>query len=152
MKSSDLDRAAVLLTLVPPIMHRKMHRGVFRVVLDRIGEDMAPHHLMIMGVLAELSGTSHPAEIAEMTAISKPQMTHSIDRLTELGMIRRQHDAKDRRRVNIRLTEKGRATFEQADEVLKELIKERLSSLQAEDLRKLAESLETMSGILTKMQ
>jgi DNA-binding MarR family transcriptional regulator len=113
---------------------------------------MAPHHVVIMKILAEASGTSHPSELGETVGISKPQMTRSIDRLTELGMVRRHHDTKDRRMINIRLTEKGKATLERAERLLKDRLRARLASLDEGDVEKLADSLGDMAEILTKIE
>ena len=121
-------------------------------VLDQIGEDMAPHHVEIMKVLAEASGTSHPSELGGTVGISKPQMTRSIDRLTELGMVRRQYDTKDQRMINIRLTEKGKTTLERAERLLKDRLRARLASLEEGDVEKLADSLGDMAEILTKIE
>jgi DNA-binding MarR family transcriptional regulator len=129
-----------------------MHRDVVKVVLDQIGEDMAPHHVLIMKILAAASGASHASELGETVGIAKSQMTHSIDRLIELGMVRRQHDTKDRRRINIQLTQKGKTTLERAERLLKDRWRARLSSLQEGDLEKLADSLGNMAEILTKIE
>jgi DNA-binding MarR family transcriptional regulator len=133
-------------------MHRKMHRDVVKVVLDQISEDIAPHHVVVMKILAEAIGTSHPSELGETVGIAKSQMTHSIDRLIELGMVRRQHDTKDRRRINIQLTQKGKTTLARAERLLKDRWRARLSSLQEGDLEKLADSLGNMAEILTKIE
>lgn len=152
MISENLDRAADLLIRIPPLMHKRMHRDVVRVVLDQMDEDMAPHHIVIMKILAEASGVSHPSELGETIGISKPQMTNSIDRLIELGMVRRQHDKKDRRRINIQLTQKGKKTLERAERLLKSRWKARMASLQEGDQKKLADSLRDIGEILNKIE
>lgn len=152
MNSNNLDRAVELLTIIPPVMLRKLHRDVFKQVLDQIGEDITPHHIMIMKVLSEASGTSHPAEMGDMMAISKPQMTQLIQTLIQLGMVRRKHNTKDRRKINILMTEKGSITLERAERLLKERMKAKLSSLKENDLEKLADSLGNMAEIILKIQ
>lgn len=74
-------------------------------------------------------------------AISKAQMTHSIYRLSGLGMVERRHDMKDRRKINVRLTVKGRNTIENADAVLRKRIREKLSNIEDEELERLVHAL-----------
>ena len=78
MENQRLDRVIESMIQIPPIMHRKLHRELFKVVLQQFGMDIAPHHLMIMKELKE-SGTLHSSEIGGAISIAKPQMTHSID-------------------------------------------------------------------------
>jgi len=151
MNNENLDTVVELLTRLPLIMHKRILRDVFKVVRGHLGMDVTPHHIMIMKVLQE-SGTMHSSEIGESIMIAKPQITHSIDKLIGLGLVERQHDLKDRRKINISLTEKGKTTVEKLDLLLKNSIKTRLSSLQKGELEKLADSLRTMAEILTKIQ
>ena len=151
MDSERLDKVIELLGRIPPIIHRKIRRDLFKVVFQRVGEDIAPHHLLIMKVLEE-EGVLHISEIGDMAVISKSQMTHSIDKLIRLGMIERQPDAKDRRRANIRLTEKGRTTVEEVDRVSKSLMRAKLSSLGDEELKKLSDSLNYIAEVFSKME
>lgn len=151
-KDDDLERAAELLSVTLPIVRRKMLRDLFKTGQDQFGEETALHHMMIMKVLAESGGGSNPTEIGEILGISKPQMTHLIDQLIFVETVRRQHDAEDRRKINIRLTEKGKTTLEHAERLLKDRLKARLSSLGEGDLRELADSLGNMAKILSKMQ
>ena len=107
--------------------------------------------MLIMKVLQE-EGVLHISEIGDMVVISKSQMTHSIDKLIRLGMIKRQPDAKDRRRTNIRLTEKGMMTLEEVDRVSKSLMRAKLSSLGDEELEKLSDSLNYIAEAFSKME
>ena len=63
-----------------------------------------------MAVLTTVYLTSPPHTVrglAEQLNVSKPAITRALDRLSELGMIRRKPDEKDRRSVNIQRTVKG---------------------------------------------
>jgi DNA-binding MarR family transcriptional regulator len=151
MANDRLDEVIELLLRIPPIMHRKVHKEVFRAALEQVGGDIAPHHLMIMKVLQQ-SATLHSSEIAEKIAITKPQMTHSIDKLISLGMVSRWSDTEDRRKINIRLTQKGRDTMERIDEILRAGVKARLSTLSDDQLKKLAESFQYIAQTFSKLQ
>lgn len=60
-------------------------------------------------------------EIARKTGLAKNTLTAMLDRMETTGLIKREHDAKDRRRVTIRLTEKARGLQEQYDAVSNEV-------------------------------
>jgi DNA-binding MarR family transcriptional regulator len=152
MVNKRIDEVADLLTRIPPIIHRKLLKDVFRETLDQIGENMSPHHLMIMKVLAEQPELCHSTKIGEMTSISKPQMTHLIDKLISLGLVERHYDLEDRRKIKINLTDKGRMTLKKIDGLLKNRIKTRMSSLQESELDKLADSLRTIADIFMRVQ
>ena len=151
MKKERLDRVIDVMVRIPPIMHRKVHRTIFKATLDEMGREIAVHHLMIMKVLRE-SGVMHIKEISEITGIAKPQMTHSIDRLIDQGLVERQPDTEDRRRINIRLTGKGRDTLQRLDEILQDRMKERLSTLSDEELEGLARAFEYIAETFSKLQ
>ena len=139
-----------LLVRVLPVIHKKIHRNVFKAAIEQAGEDMAPHHLMILKMLrdGELSNVS---EIGEELAISQPQMTHSTDKLTKLGMIERQEDDKDRRKIHIKLTAKGREYLGKTDPIMRGRIESKLSLLSDEDLEKLTVSLKDVADIFAKL-
>ena len=151
MANEHLDEVVGLLISIPPTMLRKLHRDVFKTVFEQAGADMAPHHMIIMKVLQE-SGPLHVTEIAEELAIAKPQMTHSTDKLISLGMIERQPDKQDRRKINIKLTTKGRETIEKLQQIMRDRMKEKLSFLTDDDLERLAASLRNMADIFAKVQ
>ena len=151
MKKERLDAVIESMVRIPPIMHRKLYRELFRVVLQQFGTDIAPHHLMIMKLLQE-SGTLHSSEIGDAISIAKPQMTHSIDKLIGLGMVEREPDTEDRRKISIRLTAKGQDTVERLDKIMKDLVRNKLSVLSEDELGKLAESFNYIAETFLKLQ
>jgi len=52
-------------------------------------------------------------ELARGAAMDPVSVTRAIDQLAVLGMVTRRTDAKDRRRVALRLSERGRAAYEE---------------------------------------
>jgi DNA-binding MarR family transcriptional regulator len=57
-------------------------------------------------------GEATPAQLAEASGVTRPAMTSRLDRLDEAGLITRTVDSSDRRRVVVRPTAAGRATWE----------------------------------------
>ncbi len=151
MSADHLEKAIDELVRIPPILHRKLHRDLFKVVLQEVGADIAHHHMMIIRMIQE-SGPLSSSEIGEMLAIAKSQMTHSVDRLIELGMVEREHSTEDRRRVRISLTEKGRSTLERVDKSINNRLKEKLAILSDNELKKLAECFRYIGESFLKLQ
>lgn len=151
MASQYLEQAIEEMVRIPPILHRKLHRDLFKVVLEEVGANIAPHYMMIMRVIQE-SGPLSSSEIGETLAIAKSQMTRSIDKLIALGMVEREHGTEDRRTIQISLTDKGRLMLEQIDETINNNLKERLEILSDDELEKLAESFRNIAEILLKIQ
>ena len=151
MENQRLDRVIESMIQIPPIMHRKLHRELFKVVLQQFGMDIAPHHLMIMKELKE-SGTLHSSEIGDAISIAKPQMTQSIDKLIGMGMVEREPDTKDRRKISIRLTQQGRDTVERLDKIMKDFVRDKLTVLSDDELDKLAESFHYIAKTFSKLQ
>jgi DNA-binding MarR family transcriptional regulator len=55
-----------------------------------------------------------PGELAESLELSSGAMTNRIDRLEEAGFVRRTPDPKDRRGVQVELTDEGRRVYEES--------------------------------------
>jgi DNA-binding MarR family transcriptional regulator len=61
-------------------------------------------------VLLLADGRGHPmSEIAEFALVPAPSLTRLIDRMVTDGLVHRRADARDRRRVLVHLTRRGRA-------------------------------------------
>ena len=78
----------------------------------------------------------------------KPHVTVIVDKLIEEGYVERQSDPKDRRIMNILLTEKGLQDFENIKQEISENLKIKLSKLNNEEQEILAEASEKVKEIL----
>jgi len=151
MRSDILDRIAVDLLSLPPLIFRGVRRKLLKTALVNIDVDISPLHFEIMALLHE-AGILHVAEIGERLLVARAQMTHLIDKLVDLGIAERQTNTADRRMTNILLTSKGKALFEEHDSNIKNAIKETLSHLSDEELESLSVSLGKLRDILAKLQ
>lgn len=146
-----LDRTATDLLSVPPLIFRGIRRKLLKTALVNTKVDISPPHFEIMKLLGE-AGTLHTCEIGERLQIARAQMTHLIDKLVDVGIVKRQMDTADRRMTNIVLTAKGKTTIEEHDSSLRRATRETLSCLTDEELEDLSDSLEKLRDILSKLQ
>ena len=151
MSSNVLEKVALDLLSIPPLIFRGVRRKLLRTALVDTGVDISPLHFEIMELLHE-AGTLHVAEIGERLRIARAQMTHLIDKLVDLGIVERQMDTTDRRITNIVLTAKGKAFLEERDSDIRNAVKEILSCLTDKELEDLSDSLRKLRDILAKLQ
>ena len=76
-----------------------------------------------------------PSIAAQLSTMDADKVTRAADRLVELGYVIRNTDAADRRRVILCLTSRGRAVYEEVEEVSQQLDSEWRSVLTAEEAR-----------------
>jgi len=97
----------------------------------------------VVGVLANFQPLS-AKELAERTAMNQVNITRAISALVRLRMVRRTVDQKDRRRVVLRLSEKGLAAYREVIPVAIGIEAELLKGLSAAEraaLKRLARML-----------
>lgn len=151
MKRDDIQvRVTLDLLSVPPLIFRLVRQRVLTTTLADSNLDIKLLHIEIMHVLKD-EGTMHPAKIGEKLLIAKAQMTHLIDKLVELGFVKREMCADDRRTLNISLTEKGLKTLEEQDKIVLNAMNDNMSSLSDTELESLSNSLHNLSDVLFKL-
>jgi DNA-binding MarR family transcriptional regulator len=150
MRKKELDEVIGDLLSITPLIRRSIHRKLLKAAFNKVDTDVGMPHLEIMKIL-EVGGTRHIAEIGEHLQIPKPQMTHLIDRLEKLGIVKRQSDTSDRRITNVVLTDRGRTIVQEIDENLYEGISETLACLSDTELRDLSLSLKKLGDLLNKI-
>jgi len=126
-----------------------IHKKILRMNLDGDADNLNRLHMAVMGVLSTTSVTM--TELAKTLMMTKPQLTHVVNRLVKLGIVERQPDAMDRRVIHVALTDNGRKTFEDMRQKMKEKIKNRLASLTSEELNQMSTALETLRNIVGKL-
>jgi|SRR5580704_12236130 long-chain acyl-CoA synthetase len=67
----------------------------------------------VLGILDD--GREAASVLADKLAVSRPSVTGVIDGLVARGLVRRDPDATDRRRIDLGLTDDGRRVLAQAD-------------------------------------
>jgi len=88
-------------------------------------------------ILAVNGGTMTPSEIARWTLREKHNITTLIDRLERDELIVTERSKKDRRSINVILTDKGRKVLEQSIPVARDIVNQVMSSTSGSDVVKL---------------
>ncbi|HEY2794216.1 MAG TPA: MarR family transcriptional regulator [Micromonosporaceae bacterium] len=91
------------------------------------------HHLMVQPYPTEAT----PAQLAEAAGVTRPAMTSRLDRLATAGLVTREVDTTDRRRVVVRPTATGRKAWETYVHQGMEREQDLLQALSAAELRQL---------------
>jgi DNA-binding MarR family transcriptional regulator len=151
MQRDSLERVALDLLSVPPLIFRGIRKKVIKAALADIDVDITPLHFEIMTLLEE-AGTLHVAEIGERLQIARAQMTHLIDKLVDLNRVERKMDIADRRIINITLTDRGRVFLKEHKNKLVRTTIETMRQLTDEELKDLANTLRKLRDILSKLQ
>jgi DNA-binding MarR family transcriptional regulator len=151
MRGEILGKVADDLLSMPPLIFRLIRRKLVMATLADTDADIKLLHIEIMKLLQE-EGTRHPAEIGERLLIAKAQMTHLIDKLVDLGFVRREMNSSDRRTFNISLTEKGSRVMEEQDNLVVNAVRENMASLSDKEIETLSTSLRNLRDILFKLQ
>lgn len=151
MREENLGKVAIDLLSVPPLINRLIRRKLTNMVQADADVDLRPLHFEIMRVLRE-EGTMHPAKIGERLLIAKAQMTHLIDKLVELGFVKREMDSVDRRTFNITLTESGHRILAERDNLVVCAVSDNMASLPEKELESLSSALRNLRDILFKLE
>ena len=151
MRRDTLERVALDLLSIPPLIFRGIRKKVIKTALADIDVDITPLHFEIMTLLEE-AGTLHIAEIGERLQIARAQMTHLIDKLVDLNIVERKMDIADRRIINITLTGRGRVFLKEHKNRLVRTTIETMCQLPDEELKDLANMLRKLRDILSKLQ
>ena len=144
MDDKKLEDIADRLHLFLPFFYRKV------LTWHKNSEGFNPAHYMIMGILMSEDSMSM-SELGRRICMSKPGMTFLTDRLISDGKLERTDDPKDRRIINVSLTQDGKAFMRKHRIEEREEMKNNLSKLSDDDLEALCASLDKIKEIVTKI-
>lgn len=144
MDDTTLDRTAGHLLALLLFYHKQL----FKQECGIAGVQAAQYRLL--GMLMK-EGSLSMSALGTRLFISKPYMTSLVDSLIKDGFVERQPDLKDRRVINITITQKGMNQLESAKCLYKSNVKQILSGLSSQDLETLCLSAEKVASILAKI-
>ena len=89
--------------------------------------------LIVLQALASNNGVMSPSEIAEWTKTERQNITALVGRMRQDGLVIAERNSRDKRVVNIKLTDKGREVIMQAMPVAREIVDNVMSSITERD-------------------
>ena len=99
---------------------------------------------MVLQILEFNGGNMKPSEIADWTSKERHNVTTLIRRLEREGLVRANRNEKDKRFVNINLTDKGRQVLAQTTPAAQEIVDHVMLSISEGDAIRLEKLLEVM--------
>lgn len=127
--------ARELLDVMPMVMQHLRQAMREQAVMDlRVPE------LRCLAFLRQTPG-SNLTDLAEYVGVSLPSMSKIVDSLTERGLISRQPDPRDRRRVQLSLTDAGSTELTAARRMAMAAFSEKLTQLDRGDIETVVRSL-----------
>jgi len=141
MTKLKVDSIADNLISIHPLLFKSISKPL------RNQTSITPGGMFVLGSLKR-NGTQSMSDIGKCLSMPKPHVTVIVDKLIEEGYVERQSDPKDRRVVNILLTEKGLKDFEKIKLAVSENLKVKLLELTEEQLEMLAIASQQMREIL----
>jgi DNA-binding MarR family transcriptional regulator len=141
MINSKIEIIADNLLSIHPLLYKSISKPL------RHQSSITPGGMFVLGSLKRL-GTQSMSEIGKCLSMPKPHVTVIVDKLIDECYVERQSDPKDRRIVNILLTEKGLADFESIKLAVSENLKIKLSELTNEQQEILVTSSQQVREIL----
>lgn len=151
VREQNPGRVALDLLSIPPLVNRFIRRKLKATIQADMDVELSPLHFEIMRVLED-EGMLHPAKIGVKLLIAKAQMTHLIDKLVELGFVKKEMDPNDRRIFNITLTDKGHKTMDDRTRMVICAISENMASLPEKERNTLSDALRNLRDILFKFE
>jgi DNA-binding MarR family transcriptional regulator len=91
------------------------------------------------------------SDMGRRLGISRPNVTSLVDKLIEQGHAERLPDTKDRRVINLCVTDKGRRFISSRRRAIRAAMKESMSVLKLQDMEELSAALEVCRNIISKV-
>ena len=104
----------------------------------------------IMAILSDEESMTF-SEIGKRLSIIKQQLSPLIDHLEENGFVKRVPDAKDKRRIRIKMTAKGRRFINDHQNKIKDRLETTLTTFSPEEIKEFDSSLQTLMKLFGKI-
>jgi DNA-binding MarR family transcriptional regulator len=144
MKEKDITTITDNIISMKALFYRVVSKKVF------MKSPIAPAAFHVILCLKK-NGSLPMSVIGKHLGIPKPNVTALIDRLIDEKLAERMPDKNDRRIINIKLTKQGLEFIEKNKKVIRDHIKQMLSTLTEKELEGFSESLQNVRDILAKI-
>ena len=126
----------------------KIYRAMSRELNRRLSQ-LGLSYLDFLILRATSEGKKTMAYLANRFSVTQSAITASVDKLEEMGLVKRVRDIEDRRKILIEITEKGLEIFNKGIEIYKQLADEVTNDLREDEVILL---LDKLSIILQKLE
>src|SRR5688572_15687078 len=115
---------------------------------DRSISKLNLHILMLL----QAHGPQPMSRLAALANVALPNLTAIVGRMEELGLVVRESDARDRRLVVVRETNRGRVCAEEVQSVRRDELRRILLTLSPEERQRCLEAMRTMARAATALE
>ena len=123
-------------------------RAIRRVMRSHRTPDLSIPQFRALGFLRKHEGASL-SDVADHIGLQPPTMSKMIDALVARGLVQRNQDPEDRRRVTLALSGKGRKLWQKARQATNDYLTEKLAALPDEDLLLIVRAMECLRPLFT---
>lgn len=145
MKQKELDRLVDSLLIYMPMFYKKLTTAKKSDLKKSSYKKRTSDQYQILGLLEHYNHLPI-SEIGKKLLLSRPNMTAHLDKLVDEEMVERIPDEKDRRVINIRITQKGLDYINISKTWVRNNIRENLNVLNNEELAELDHCMETIKS------
>jgi len=139
----SIDFVVENLISIHPLLSKVFNRSM------RSKTNLNPGSLFVLGVLSR-NGILSMSEIGCKLSMPKPHITGLVDKLIAENLVERLYDPKDRRIVNVHITEKGMLDFNAIKLEISQELRIKLQKLDADTLLTLSLASKQVKDILIK--
>ncbi len=137
----SIDTVIENLISIHPLLKKSFSKAI------RSKTNLNPGSLHVLGILNNHKVLSM-SEIGCSLSMPKSHITGLVDKLIAENMVERLYDPKDRRIVNVHITEKGIADFNDMKQEISQDLRRKLEKLDADTLHVFSESSQHVKDIL----
>ncbi|MDY0343936.1 MAG: MarR family transcriptional regulator [Lentimicrobium sp.] len=117
-------------------------------IISDFPDGFSKNHLTVVRLLDE-NGRMYITEIVDIVGITKPQMTATADKLIKMGLVTRENDNYDRRKIFLSLTPEGAQWAVKVNQNIDVIVDELLSDFTENEIAELAIGLKAFNKIST---
>ncbi|MBV2246706.1 MAG: MarR family transcriptional regulator [Lentimicrobium sp.] len=117
-------------------------------IITDFPDGFSKNHLIVIRLLDE-NGRMYITEIVDIVGITKPQMTATADKLIKMGLVTRENDNYDRRKIFLSLTPEGAQWVAKVNQNIDIIVDELLSDFTEKEIGELALGLKAFNKIST---
>lgn len=127
-----------------PLLHKKLFK-------EHHGYKMSRHQMGILFSIKKENGKPMK-HYCEKLMISKPNLSTVVNKLIEEDLLERKTDKKDRRIINLYITDAGEKLLTTQMDIVKKDMLNKLEVLSDDDIEKLIKNFEEMKSIFSKLE